>query len=214
MYHDCRFFWAGPKGHSRSRLAITRKVFARILTYHQVMPGYLDFVCLFGSQSEPRGLRFSGFREQTLISSPARGPAASTLGRSGRQYQLSYNLKGVTCTNPSVTVATQDKEWSIRQLAVHHQFDVVTGTTLWIMTKGDLEIQKRIKEMTGRDGRPEDKACNTPEECFRCTLRVHLLNSYWAMEEWHSFIQWLEDAIDKKVRTHSYCHTLEALVIM
>ena len=182
---------------------MTKKSFARILTYHQVMPGYLDFVSLFGSQSEPKDLRYSGFREQTLLSSPPRGLAVSSLGRSGRQYQLCYNLKGVADISSSTTVSSQDKEWSIRQLAVHHQFDVETGTSLWIVTKGDLEIQKRVKEMTGRDGRPEDKAFDTPEQCFRCSLRVHLLNGHWATEEWHSFIQWLEEVIDKEVRTLS-----------
>ena len=198
------FFWTGPKGHSRSRLTVTKKVFTRILTYHQVMPAYIDFVSLFGSQSEPRDLRFSGFREQTFLSNPARGPAIPSIGRSGRQYQLCYNLKGVACLDQSLNVATIDKEWSTRQLAIHHQFDVEIGTTLWIVTKGDLEIQKRIKEMTGKDGRPEDKAFDTPEECFRCSMRVHLLNAYWATEEWHSFIQWFEEIIDKEVRPYDF----------
>src|ERR1700722_813047 len=89
-------------GHSRKSLNITRRMLLRILSYHQVMPAYLDFISVFGSQDDPKDLRFSGFREQTLISKgdKIRGPEVTSLGRSGRQIQLCYNLKAVACTSP------------------------------------------------------------------------------------------------------------------
>ena len=190
----CSFPWAG---HSRRPLNISRKILVRILSYHQVMPGYLDFIFVFGSQSEPRDLRFSGFREQTLLATSPCGPAVPGLGRRGRQYQICYNLKSVACT--STASIPEQKEWSIRQAAFHHQFDVLEGTTLWIVTQGELHIKKRVEDLTGVKGRPEDRAFNTPEDCFKSSLAVHLLYCHWSAEEWRWYIQWLEEIIDQKV---------------
>ncbi|KAF2811554.1 uncharacterized protein BDZ99DRAFT_414029 [Mytilinidion resinicola] len=192
----CRFiYFYGP--HSRARLRATRDILSQILTCHQVMPAYLDFMFVFGSQSEPRDLRFSGFREQTALWDPPRGQAVTDLGRSGRQYQLCYNLKCVTLKakneeDPSLT------EWSIRQAAIHHQFDVVYGTTLWIVTTGHSDLENRFRELTGKDGRPEDKSFDTLEECFRSSLSAHLLYCHWSTEEWRWYIGWIEEVMDEK----------------
>jgi hypothetical protein len=188
---NASFFWAGD---SRKALKLTRTMMARLLTYHQVMPAYLDFVSVFGLQARPRDLRFSGFREQTLLSNPPRVPAMSSLGRSGRQFQLCYNVKA-----PFHKTAPH-KIWTIRQAAIHHQFDVVEGTSLWVVTKGDLELKARIEQLTGPLGRPEDRSLTTPQDCFRSSLAVHLLLCHWSNEEWRWYIQSLEDEIDKKVR--------------
>lgn len=162
------------------------------------MPSYLDFISVFGSQSEPRDLRFSSFRERILLASPPRGPAIPSLGRSGRQFQLCYNLKAVACIS-STNTNTKNKEWSIRQAAFHHQFDVEEGTTLWMVTKGDREIKLRVQDMTGKDGRSEDRAFGTPEECLKSSVAVHLLYCHWSTEEWRWYIQWLEEVIDQEV---------------
>jgi len=175
------------------------------MSYHQVMTGFLDFISVFGTSNETgesRELRFSGFREQTTLSKPARGPAVHELGRTGRQFQLCYNLKGVACISPP-TQSMKQKVWSIRQAAFHHQFDAETGTAFWIIAKGDLELKDRIQNMTGKDGRPEDKAFGTPEECFRSTLAVHLLQCHWSTEEWRWYIQWLEDVTEVEVSHHN-----------
>jgi hypothetical protein len=169
----------------------------RILSYHQVMPGYLDFLSVFGAQNEARELRFTGFREQTSLSAPAQTPNLA-LGRSGRQFQLSYNLKAVACKS-EITVDLTEKQWSIRQAAIHHQFDIQEGTTLWLVTQGHLSIKERVQEMTAIHGRPEDRAFATKEECFRTSLTTHLLYCYWSVEEWRWYIQWLEDVIEKEV---------------
>ena len=166
-----------------------------LMTYHQVMPAYLDFILVFGAQSEPRDLRFSGFREQTMISSHTRGLQIPRLGRSGRQYQLCYNLK-------SVALKTEDpedlalNEWSIRQAAFHHQFDVEEGTSLWIVTKGNEDLLERFTELTGKGGRPEDKSFGTAGQCFRSSLATHLLFCHWSTEDWRFHILWVETVIE------------------
>lgn len=173
-------------------------MFVRITTYHQVMSAYLDFVSVFGHQERPRDLRFSGFREQTLLSAPARGLSIPDLGRSGRLYQLCYNLKAPAFRED------QQPTWSIRQAAIHHQFDAVYGTTLWIVAKGDDLLKKRIEELTGVQGRDEDRTFATPQDCFKSSLSIHLLLCNWSTEEWRWYIQSFEDIIDQDVSVHHF----------
>ena len=185
--------------NSRDQLRITRSMLVQILTYHQVMPVYLDFIFVFGAQSDPRDLRFSGFRQQSMMRDSPRGPSIPGLGRSGRQFQLCYNLKGVTLKTKNAENINLS-EWSIRQAAIHHQFDVIYGTTLWIVTKGRLDMHQRFKHLTGRDGQPEDKSFGDVYECFRSSLAAHLMYCHWSTEGWRWYIRWLEDVIDKEVR--------------
>jgi len=169
-----------------------------ILTYHQVMPDYLDFVSIFGLQSEARDLRFSGFKEQTNMRNQQRTAGIAGLARSGRQYQLCYNLKGVTLksqdpSNPALS------DWSIRQAAFYHKFDIVTGNALWLVTKGGIDVQQRFKELTGPGARPEDNSFGSPAECFRSSLSAHLLFCHWSSEDWRGYIKWLENSVDAEV---------------
>ena len=174
-------------------------MFLRILSYHQVMANYLDFISVFGSQREPRDLKYSGFREQTTLGQPADASRILVLGRSGRQYQLSFNLKGVS--QVPIPNKPGKNRWSIRQAAIHHQFDVELGTTLWIITKGDRDLKERVEDMTAPPpyGRAEDQAFGTPEESFKSSLAVHLLLCNWSTEEWRWYIQYLEISIENEV---------------
>ncbi|EPE32642.1 hypothetical protein GLAREA_07776 [Glarea lozoyensis ATCC 20868] len=197
----CRFIFINGDS-SRDPLNITRQMLLRILSYHQVNPAYLDFLFVFGSQNEARGLRFSGFHEQMTFARPSRQLPIPSLRRSGRQYQLTYNLKSVARkmrSNPRgqpIRVPISEMQWSIRQAAIHHQFDVEIGTTLWIVTQGNLDIFERVVQMTAVHGRKEDRAFADGPECFRTSLTTHLLYCYWSIEEWRWYIQWLEDVID------------------
>ena len=158
------------------------------------MPSYLDFMFVFGLSNSARELRFSGFRQQTSLSDRAGNPAIPGMGRSGSSFQMCYNLKGVACIVPKTPA-----QWSIQQAAIHHQFDIEEGTALWIVTKGDLEIKNRVKALTGKDGQPEDRAFESPAECLKSSLAVHLLLCHWSIEEWRWYIQHLEDAIEAEV---------------
>lgn len=184
--------------NSRDQLKITRGALAQLLTFHQVNPVYSDFILLFGAQSDPRDLRFSSFRQSTMVQIPPRGPSIDQLGRSGRHFQLCYNLKGVTMKQKDKKNPRFD-EWSLRQAAIYHSFDVVFGTTLWIVTKGRLDIQQRFKELTGPNGRKEDKSFDTTEGCFRSSLSAHLLYCQWSTEDWRWYIRWMEQAVESQV---------------
>ncbi|KAI4091311.1 MAG: hypothetical protein LQ344_004170 [Seirophora lacunosa] len=155
------------------------------------MPCYLDFMCVFGLSKSARELRFSGFRAQVLLKDPSPDSAIPDLGRSGRHFQMCYNLKGIARIPNGKSML-----WSIHQAAIYHQFDIEKGTTLWIVTKGNLDIKDRIKTLTGKDGRAEDKAFDTLEQCLKSSLAVHLLLCHWSTEDWRWYVQFLEDKID------------------
>ena len=182
-----------------------------ILTWHQVMPAYLDFMYVFGEQTDQPDLRFNGFREQTNLGPQFQRLAIQSLGRSGCQFQICYNLKNVELKTKDDDNFVHD-EWSIRQAAIHHQFDIVEGTTLWLVIKGSLDLHQRFKELTGKDARPEDKSFKTPEESFRASLSAHLLWCYWSTDDWRSYLRWLETAIQEEVSYPLDCCYLKALI--
>lgn len=169
------------------------------------MPDYLDHLFIFGRQTDQRDVGFGSFREQMSLRGSSTSHRIAPLGRSGRQYQLCYNLKGVSSPK-NANYSLEGKQFSIRHAAVYHRFDVVGGNTVWIVTKGHTDVHERIKELTRRDARPEDRSFNTPEECFRSSLSAHLLFCHWATEDWREYIRWLEEVIQQEVR----CSNLSA----
>ena len=169
----------------------------RILTYYQVMPNYLDFLFLFGSHQHSREVGFISFRAELMFNN--QNLRVDGLGRSGKHFQLCYNLKTIAKQMNSVHSATDDCQWSIRQGAINHQFDIREGTALWIITRAGLDIKQRIESMTGKYGRDEERSFEAPGLCFRSSLAVHLLLCHWASENWRSYLQWLEDCIANEV---------------
>ena len=162
------------------------------------MPDYLNFMFVFGLQSEPQDMRFSSFREQTSLRKDCISLGIQCLARSGRQYQLCYNLKGVTAKYQDPDNPDND-DYLIRQAAFYHRLNIVNGNTLWIVTKGGTDIEGRFKELTGKNARPEDKSFGNANECFRSSLSAHLLYCHWSTEDWRGYIKWLEYFVDKKV---------------
>ncbi|KAL8690382.1 MAG: hypothetical protein Q9218_004161 [Villophora microphyllina] len=161
------------------------------------MPSYLDFVAVFGIHNHSREPRFSGFRDQTLLTKTAK-LRVDSLGRSGQQFQLCWNLKSPGRWSEEGTLQPGPEKWSLRQGAFHHQFDIEHGTTLWIVAKPGLDIKDRIQDVTGRSGNEEDRKFTTPKECLKSTFAIHLLIGHWATEKWRPYFQWLEDKIEEE----------------
>lgn len=180
-----------------------------ILTYFQVMSGYIDFMSVFttkfGEQIDPSDLRFSGFkRRMTLSPSPSapQGLRLPQLGRSGRGFQLCFNLKCVflkKSTGPRVRW-----QWSPRQAAFHHQFDIDPGTTLWIMTAARNELEQRVQELVGESGQKSDRSLDSAERSFISSLAVHAMLAQWSSEDWRGYIRWLEQVLEEKVTLVPY----------
>jgi hypothetical protein len=191
--------------HSRALLKITKGMAQQLLSFHQVMPQYLDFLLLFGQSSGPNDMKFSGFREYTCIhpTPPAAVTAANTnqLGRSNRYIEIAYNLKTVNLKDPD-----DEGSWSVRQAGIYHAFDLEERSALWMITKGlsrydgSHDLKSRIEEITGTSGREEDRKFDSPANSFRSTLAIHALVIHWASEEWRWYLQWLDERIEYEVR--------------
>ncbi|KAJ8127886.1 hypothetical protein O1611_g5750 [Lasiodiplodia mahajangana] len=184
---QCRFIYLSGDTFL-SALNITRSMFTRVLTYHQVMPAYLEFVMAFGSQDEAKDLGFSSFKTQVCLAPRVRLPEIQSLGRSGQQYQLCYNLKHIDMDEKG--------EFSlIRQAAIHHQFDVVTGKALWIVTAGRFNLQQRFKSLTGKNANPRTKSFSNILECLESSLAAHAMFCSWSTENWRWYIKSLESTL-------------------
>ena len=222
---------------STKPLKITPRLLKRLFTFHQVMPVFIDFLSVFAHPPQTRELGFSGFNDQTILSSKAagsttgstaqqtaihqtqqiantrqhivsssnipRGPAVSTLGRSGRQYQLCYNLKRVSRTKGTARDEVSKQRWSVQQNEYHHQFDVQEGTQLWMNAKGRLtDYRNQVLELTGgQTGQPDDLSFVNKEDCFRSSLTIHLMNCHWATDDWRGYLNYLEEAIEDLTRS-------------
>ncbi|KAK3985065.1 hypothetical protein QBC44DRAFT_251306 [Cladorrhinum sp. PSN332] len=167
----------------RGRLSITRSMLAMILSFHQVMPEYLDFIGSFSIQ--PGWItRFTGFRARKDLEAPPPMLVMEGLKRSGQQFEVVYNLKGVTMI--------RQNEWVIRNAVFYHRFDLITARAVWIVTKAGLDILGRYKDLTSAIGRQEDRSFDTLQECFIASLSPHVLFCHWSSENWRRYIRHLE----------------------
>jgi hypothetical protein len=187
---------------SRDPLRISRTMFNRICTYHQIMPSFADLLFVFGTSLEARDLTYTSFKRSIMLTKSSRGLAMPSLGRSGKGYQLCYNLKAAVLKD-SAPGRSSSEIWTIRQVAIHHQFDVEQGTALWVTAAATgyekhQDVRDRILKMTGKNGRTEDRSFGDASQCFRTTLAIHLNLCHWATSEWRAYIQYLEDVTSQK----------------
>lgn len=173
-----------------------------VLTYHQVLSSFLDFLFPFGDQQYAQDFHFSGFRYEDHFSDLDSGSTIPELGWSGRDFQLCYNLKSV---EPSK--GQPEWPWSIRQSAMYHSFDLENGRTNWILIKGDQLLKRRIKSATGSRGLPETSCFGTVDRAFASTLAIHVMMFEWSRENWRWYINFLEEALQSISRP-----TLSAVV--
>ncbi|WQF83734.1 hypothetical protein CDEST_08748 [Colletotrichum destructivum] len=171
------------------RLELNIRMLLRLVTFYQVMPQFLDFLHVYASRhSRDRELRFSGFRTDKTLTDPVDGTMIPELGRSGRRYQLCFNLK---------TVSPKDGgDWKIRQAVFHHQFDVGQGTQLWIIGDPHATLKKRIADLF-----PEwnlyPTSFSTVQQGFATSLEVNLEFAQWATSEWRWHILFLEERAEE-----------------
>lgn len=176
---------------SRSKLKISKLMLLELMAFHTIMPELLDFVHIFGESDNAKELNFSAFREKdTLSATSSTVQYPSCLSRSGRGFELCYNLKTVDCKeNPK---DMHKAEWATHHLAVYHKFDVETGKALWVYIQGSLDMEGRIREITGPDGRSDVQDFSGPAKSFTSSLNMHIMLAQRASESWRWYVHWLE----------------------
>ncbi|TVY76116.1 hypothetical protein LSUE1_G004244 [Lachnellula suecica] len=173
-------------------LKISRDMLMILLTHHQVMISFLDFIFPFGMQEFPEDFYFSGLREETRLSQPATGLVISQLGRSGRDIRLCYNLKSVE--------RSLDQHWPWEPFTI--PFDVEHGKAFWIIVKGSKIIKKRIQDSTapGAVGPSDLKRFGSDCEAMASSLEAHLVLADWCDEEWRWYMNYLEERLHAATR--------------
>lgn len=203
----CRFVFV-LANHSWNPLNITRGMFSRILSYHQVNPNYINFCLCFGlEKNRPRDFRFSGFRAQSFLTNPSQELDIPFRGRSGLHFQLSYNLRAIEVSSQPEALP-KEMTWARRQIAIHHQFDIVYGTSVWIVTSGRDTIKQRIQKLLPGTSPDLDTSkahkFATQADCLKTSLTVHSENCFWSVTQWRWYMQWLEERIEDLV-SYSLC---------
>jgi hypothetical protein len=168
----------------------------RVLSYHQVMPSFLDFLFVFGVRADQDvEVRFSGFRTEIISQDSFEGYTLPSLGRTDFRYQVCYNIR--TAAAFVCHPVTHKWSWSIRQAAIHHQFDMGNGNQLWIVGDPHRTLTPLIDTQYPAAANDHERF-GTFAASFFTTLEVHLVHIYWGIAEWRRVIQLLEDTL----RTH------------
>jgi hypothetical protein len=175
---------------SRSRLLITRKMMSSILTYHQVMPSFLDHLFCYGERVFDQDCHFSGLHFEPRLSETHADLCVPELNRSGRNIQVCYSLR-----SPEQARRQENWPWSIRGATFYHSFDVVSGLSNWIVVKGSESMKKRMMSELGPGNAVQQHSFGTLEEAFTYTLSSHLIPCSWADENWRWYIDYMEEAI-------------------
>ncbi|KXH26373.1 hypothetical protein CNYM01_05261 [Colletotrichum nymphaeae SA-01] len=190
----CRFVFLVTED-ALAPLEAQHEMLTRLLTFYQVMPQFLDFLYVYGSpHGEDRNLRFSGFRTEKVLMNPVPGTCIPDMGRSGRRFQICYNLKtvGLKFEQPGQQV---NKVWKIRQAAVHHQFDLGSGVQNWICGDPHAVVKGLVQDMY-HEKRDHSSKFGTVEQSLLSSLEIHLALARWATSEWRWNVQSLEEIID------------------
>ena len=159
-----------------------------LLTYHQIIPDFLDLVFPFGKQSRPQNFHHTAFRQQTRLTKATQGLRIPELGWSGSDFQVCFNLKSVEYSE-----SQRDRPWSIRHCAIAHTFDVETGRATWIVMKGNKEVQKRMIRATSQSGSAGLRRLDTVDRSFAASLVIYKMLCEWLIEDWRWYINFLED---------------------
>ncbi|KAJ9644872.1 hypothetical protein H2204_001334 [Knufia peltigerae] len=167
---------------------------SEILSYHQVMPSFIDLMASFG-RGAPYDYQYCGFRSDIRLSMRNSALAVPRIKRSGQVLELCYSLRAV---EPSTSLLNWP--WSIKQLAVSHTIDVETGQSTWLVFKADDTIKDRIMSATRSASLPQVNAFQDANEALASSFGIHLILCQWAAEHWRWYVNFLEQKVQDITR--------------
>ena len=160
-------------------------------THFQVMPEFVEFLLPFGYREYAQDFYFSGFRQRTQLSDYHQN-ASPDAKSADKKLQICWNLKSV---EPS-----DCDEWSIRQCAIYHSFNLLEVRTSWIIVKGDELMKKRVESAVSDRGHQDMSRFGSLDRAFEASLETHLIFCRWAAENWRWYINSIEDRFQNKTR--------------
>jgi hypothetical protein len=166
---------------------------------------FLEFLAMFGKQEYAKGFYQSGFREEehfnNSVSNILRLPE---LGRSGMDFQLSYNLRSVESKR-----FPESWPWSTRQTVIHHSFDIENGRTFWLMVRGNRVTRDRFERALNPSRSSDLTGFNTMLEALSASLAAHLMLCEWSRENWAAYISFIEDQFQQKSRSALFVPSIQ-----
>ncbi|KAK5241306.1 hypothetical protein LTS06_012147, partial [Exophiala xenobiotica] len=195
----CRFVFINAHNmSSHERLNVTSQMMNDILTYHQIMPPFVDLMASFGRNAAD-DYQYCGFRSEARLSVRNAALAVPELHRSGQVLELCYSLRAV---EPSTSIP--DFPWSIKQMAIAHTFDVKTGQSAWVVLKADDLIKDRIMSATRSPGLQDMNSYQDVDESLASSLASHLVFCEWAAEHWRWYVNFLEQEVQDITGTKTF----------
>ena len=188
-YLNCSFVEAAYG----ERLNITREMLTLVLSYHQVLPSFLEFLFPFARDLYHADFHFGGLRYQARFAEADKGLCIPERGWSGRDVRLCYNLKSA---EHDWDENAKEWPWYMGQSAVHHSFDLETGQASWFVVKGDSRLKRRIKSAT-QDPASLGLSFLSLKKAFTSTLTIHLIFCEWSGQNWRRYVNFL----DKKIQS-------------
>lgn len=172
---------------------------SRILTWHQVMPEFVDFMLAFGISEHSKDFLYSGFRSEMNLQNDCNRLLLPELGRSGREIRLCHILRSVERVD-SAGGSQQLWPWVLRPTVTYHSFDVETGKSVWMIVKANDLIRDRIRHSCEKRELYQPCSDTTFDHSFESTLHTHLVICAWAGENWRWYINFIEGRIQELTR--------------
>ncbi|KAF5593784.1 uncharacterized protein FSUBG_9692 [Fusarium subglutinans] len=187
--HYCMIFIESR--NSRSPLNCSHQSFCYLSTFYQIPVSFLDFLFSFGQSTEPLDYHMTGFDGSDTLDTPqSEILQIPKLGRSGREHTVQYLLRSVEKSTERGQVV-----WHIRQLAVHHKFDFITGKSFWLSIKANSVVQERLKEAIADNPKFNPEPTSRMASSFAATLMTILVYLEWCDESWRECVNDLEGNI-------------------
>ncbi|KAF5549962.1 serine threonine kinase [Fusarium napiforme] len=166
-------------------------IYCYLSTFYQIPASFLDFLFSFGQNQEPLDYHMTGFNGSDTLDYPKSDIVEiPKLGRSGREHAVQYLLRSVESSVKGNKVV-----WNIRQMAVHHTYDLTTGKAFWLNIKANSIMQDRLKESITNDPKFNPTLAKGLASSFASTLMTHLVHIEWCDESWRQCINELEEKI-------------------
>jgi hypothetical protein len=161
-----------------------------LLSYHQVMPSFVEFCFELKSREDPVSTTL--FRQEDLSDNHDSEGPKKPLGNAGMQIQHAFNLLGLEEER-----TRYDYAWPFRHVTIYHSFDTKSGKAFWIIIKGNTVIRDLITSSTRGAETVEPEAMKTPMRAFVASLRVQLQILEWCTQHWGDYIDYLESQSKK-----------------
>ena len=163
-----------------------------ILTYHQVTPSFVDLVLTFCYRERP--LDYALYRSENFLEASDSTLHLPTMGRSGVQLQHAFNLLTVERASDPL----EKQQWPLRHASFYHSLDIKTGRSVYMLLKGDSNLDMRIKDTTKAHRHLRASAPRTPEKAFVGSLQVHVIILEWSVENWGDYIDHMTDVVRQR----------------